>query len=60
MTIIVNHNGSFVDENNQAPFRGSAYLFGDSLFETMKVRDGKVLFLQEHLDRLAAGALLLG
>lgn len=60
MTIIMNHNGNFIDENNQAPFRGSAYLFGDSLFETMKVRDGKVLFLQEHLDRLTAGALLLG
>jgi len=33
--------------------------FGDGLFETMLVRDGRVIQLAEHLDRLSASALRL-
>jgi 4-amino-4-deoxychorismate lyase len=38
--------------------RGLAY--GDGLFETMAVRDGKCRFIDFHLDRLVAGCLRLG
>lgn len=34
------------------------FLFGDTLFETLLVRDGKPLFLAEHLDRLELSAHL--
>lgn len=33
--------------------------FGDGLFETLLVRDGKLLFLSLHMDRLSAGLELL-
>lgn len=38
--------------------RGLAY--GDGLYETMKARDGKPLFLREHMKRLKAGGRFLG
>jgi 4-amino-4-deoxychorismate lyase len=38
--------------------RGLAY--GDGLFETVAVRDGRLLLWSEHLDRLRAGCARLG
>ncbi|MEO0346483.1 MAG: aminodeoxychorismate lyase [Pseudomonadota bacterium] len=38
--------------------RGLAY--GDGLFETLRVADGRIRFLGQHLDRLAAGCDALG
>ncbi|WP_340121724.1 aminodeoxychorismate lyase [Methylobacter svalbardensis] len=35
------------------------FQYGDGLFETIEVRDGHVVFLQQHLDRLNSGCLRL-
>ncbi|OUU22705.1 MAG: hypothetical protein CBC13_07340 [Planctomycetia bacterium TMED53] len=37
-----------------------AALFGESAFETMRVDQGEVLYLEDHLDRLTTTALALG
>jgi branched-chain amino acid aminotransferase len=58
--VIFNLNGRLVPEAAaHLPLDDSAVLFGDSLFETMKVVAGVVEFEGEHLDRLELSARLL-
>jgi branched-chain amino acid aminotransferase len=40
--------------------RDRGFLLGDGLFETMRADRGRVPFLDRHLDRLEAGAAVLG
>lgn len=50
---VIYHNGRFVDEREAhiSPFdRG--LLYGDGLFETIKISDGRIHFLDKHLARL--------
>jgi branched-chain amino acid aminotransferase len=52
----INYNGKFIDGSNpiiQANNRG--FRFGDGIFETMKLKKGKIIFLDEHLSRLWQG-----
>lgn len=46
------------EENSISPM-SQAMMFGYGLFETLKVFNGKILFLEEHLDRLVAGCKIL-
>lgn len=58
--MIVNLDGRFVSpEQAGLPCDDGAILFGDTLFETIKVRDGRVLLIEAHLDRLQMSAALL-
>jgi branched-chain amino acid aminotransferase len=58
--MILNLDGEFVDPNRAGlPLNDGAVLFGDSLFETLKSRAGRIHFLDDHLDRLKLSAELL-
>jgi branched-subunit amino acid aminotransferase/4-amino-4-deoxychorismate lyase len=58
--MIVNIDGSFIDPAVAClPLDDGAVLFGDSLFETLKAKGGRIRFLEEHLDRIELAARLL-
>lgn len=53
-------NGKFIPhEDARLPITDGSFLFGDTLFETLKARDQKILLQDEHLDRLELSAKLL-
>lgn len=53
-------NGQFIPHEHASLSTGDgAYLFGDSLFETIKARGKKILLRMQHLDRLEQSAQLL-
>lgn len=51
---MVNYNGTLTDHTDVDIYNNRAFLYGDALFETVKVLDGKVLFLEDHYFRLMA------
>ncbi|UOK42506.1 MULTISPECIES: aminotransferase class IV [Flavobacterium] len=51
---MVNYNGSLVDDSGVALQQNRGFLYGDSVFETVKVLDARVLFLEDHYFRLMA------
>jgi branched-chain amino acid aminotransferase len=58
--VIVNLDGSFVPADQVGlPVDDSAVLFGDTLFETIKVRHNALLLVEDHLDRIQMSAALL-
>lgn len=53
-------NGTFLPHEEAAiPISDGGFLFGDTLFETLKAQGQKVFLLQQHLDRLEQSAKLL-
>ncbi|MBL7869663.1 MAG: aminotransferase class IV [Flavobacterium lindanitolerans] len=48
---MINFNGTITDNTNILA-GNRAFLYGDSVFETVKILDGKVLFLEDHYFRL--------
>jgi branched-subunit amino acid aminotransferase/4-amino-4-deoxychorismate lyase len=58
--MICNHNGRFINpEELLVSGQDGAWLFGDTLFETMKATGGHIHFLRQHLDRIEASAGLI-
>ena len=54
-------NGKFVPEHKAVVSIGDrGFLYGDGCFETLRVYDGKMFRLPEHLVRLSAGLNALG
>lgn len=51
---MINFNGLLTAESNISIHQNRAFLYGDSVFETLKVLDNKVLFLEDHYFRLMA------
>ena len=49
---MINFNGLIVSNDTNILTRNRAFLYGDAVFETVKIIDSKVLFLEDHYFRL--------
>jgi branched-chain amino acid aminotransferase len=49
---MVNFNGAIVSEDSNILVQNRGFLYGDAVFETVKIVNGKILFLEDHYFRL--------
>lgn len=49
---MINFNGTFVPSIGNILVNNRAFLFGDGVFETIKILDERILFLEDHYFRL--------
>ncbi|MBF7090438.1 aminotransferase class IV [Flavobacterium sp. ALJ2] len=49
---MINFNGNIVAQNDNLLIQNRAFLYGDGVFETFKIVDNKVLFIEDHYFRL--------
>jgi len=57
---MINFNGNIESENKlNLPINNRAFKFGDGLFETIKVEEGKIVFIEDHYFRLMASMRML-
>lgn len=56
---MINFNGDIVEKSNQDIENNRGFLYGDAVFETLKVLDNKILFLEDHYFRLMASMRVL-
>jgi len=53
-------NGTFkTEQESSICFQNRAFLYGDSIFETIRVNNRNILFFEEHLTRLVSGMKIL-
>src|SRR5881392_3618930 len=54
-------NGQFVPEEQAlVSVFDRSFLYGDGLFETMRIRNGRPFRWEQHMERLAQGSKFLG
>ena len=51
---MINFNGNLVEQNDNILTQNRAFLYGDGVFETLKIVNAKILFLEDHYFRLMA------
>ncbi|WP_417358457.1 aminotransferase class IV [Flavobacterium sp.] len=51
---MINYNGNLTENTNISLEQNRGFLYGDAVFETLKVVDGKILFAEDHYFRLMA------
>ena len=57
---MINLNGTLISENKEVlNFNNRAFKYGDALFETVKVENLKVIFVEDHYFRLMASMRML-
>lgn len=56
---MVNFNGKIVGEDENLLCNSRAFLYGDAVFETLKIVNNKVLFFEDHYFRLMASMRIL-
>jgi branched-chain amino acid aminotransferase len=49
---MINFNGSILAQDNNILTHNRAFLYGDAVFETVKIVNSKILFLEDHYFRL--------
>ena len=49
---MINFNGTIVSNDTSLLTKNRAFLFGDAVFETVKIVNSKILFLEDHYFRL--------
>jgi len=49
---MINFNGTIVSSNTNLLTQNRAFLYGDAVFETVKIVNNKILFLEDHYFRL--------
>ncbi len=57
---MINYNGSLISEQDlKLTNKNRAFKYGDGIFETIKVQNNKILFLEDHYFRLMASMRML-
>ncbi|WP_299679427.1 aminotransferase class IV [uncultured Tenacibaculum sp.] len=57
---MINHNGNLINASEfQLTAENRAFKFGDGIFETIKILNGKVVFFEDHYFRLMASMRML-
>ena len=57
---MINFNGNILEEKDkQLTFQNRGFKYGDSLFETLKVKNGRIIFWEDHYFRLMASMRML-
>jgi len=51
---MINFNGTLVEQDSNILTNNRAFLYGDAVFETVKIINSKILFLEDHYFRLMA------
>jgi len=51
---MINFNGNIAAQNDNVLTQNRAFLYGDGVFETLKIINNKILFLEDHYFRLMA------
>ena len=53
MKEFINFNGKILEKSNfSLELSNRAFRFGDSIFETIRAFDGKIIFIDQHYNRL--------
>ncbi|GAA4237485.1 aminotransferase class IV [Postechiella marina] len=56
---MINFNENIVDNNTKLSIENRGYTYGDALFETIKVANGKILYWEDHYFRLMASMRIM-
>lgn len=56
---MINYNGNIVSETTIEIHQNRAFLYGDAVFETFKIVDGRILYLEDHYFRLMASMRII-
>ena len=51
---MINYNGALIDSDAVLSNSNRGFLYGDGIFETLKIVNSKIVFFEDHYFRLMA------